>query len=68
MIKQAINNLLDAEMERKDFLKMIGLGLVATTGVVQVLSALSQQPKKSTVSVQNQGYGGSAYGGLISKR
>lgn len=66
MIKQTIANLLDAEMERKDFLKMVGLGLVATTGVVQVLSALSQQPKK-TVSAQSQGYGGSTYGGVISK-
>jgi hypothetical protein len=68
MIKQAISNLLDAEMERKDFLKMVGLGLVATTGVVQMLNALSQQPKKNTVSLQNQGYGGSTYGGVISKR
>lgn len=68
MIKQAISNLLDAEMERKDFLKMVGLGLVATTGVVQILGALSQQPKKSLATPQNQGYGGSAYGGLITKR
>lgn len=68
MIKQTIANLLDAEMERKDFLKMVGLGLVATTGVVQMLSVLSQQPKKNTVSAQSQGYGGSTYGGVISKR
>lgn len=68
MIKQTINNLLEAEMERKDFLKMIGLGLVATTGVVQVLNSLSQQPKRTVVSPQNQGYGGSAYGGLVTKR
>ena len=60
MIKNNIAQLLETEMERKDFLKLIGLGVVAATGITQILKALSQpsqQPKAP------QGYGSTAYGG-----
>lgn len=69
MIKQTINNLLEAEMERKDFLKMVGLGLVATTGVIQVVNALSQRPKSKGIltTAKGQAYGGSPYGGTLER-
>ena len=65
MIKQSIARLLDTEMERKDFLKLVGLGAVAATGVTQVLKAVTPQP--SVRPSQGQGYGGALYGGVEKK-
>jgi len=64
MIKQSIAKILDTEMERKDFLKMIGLGVVAAVGVTQIIKALSQpqlQPQRRASKVEN--YGAMTYGG-----
>lgn len=65
MIKKSISNLLEAEMERKDFLKLILLGAVAATGITQVLKAVStQSTSRQVASSSAQSYGGSAYGGI----
>ena len=68
MIKQNIAQLLETEMERKDFLKLIGLGVVAATGITQILKALTQQaPQRPMSTAQPLSYGGSAYGGVAKK-
>lgn len=67
MIKNNISQLLETEMERKDFLKLVGFGVVAATGITQVLKAVTQQAPNRQVSTSPQGYGGSAYGGGLKK-
>jgi len=67
MIKNTIAQLLETEMERKDFLKLIGLGAVAATGITQILKAVTQQtPTRQPVS-KAQSYGDSLYGGVPKK-
>lgn len=67
MIKQNISKILDTEMERKDFLKLVGIGAVAAIGLGQIVKAIgghTSQPK--TTQVKSQGYGSMAYGGAKS--
>ena len=64
MIKQNIAKILDTEMERKDFLKLVGIGAVAAIGLGQIVKAIgghASQPKTSQAT--SQGYGSMAYGG-----
>ena len=68
MIKHNISQLLETEMERKDFLKLIGLGVIAATGVTQILKAMTQQsPTRQVPAAKAQSYGGSSYGGIAKK-
>lgn len=67
MIKNNIAQLLETEMERKDFLKLVGFGVVAATGITQVLKAMTQQTPAAKVTSSAQGYGGASYGGLVKK-
>lgn len=67
MIKKNVAQLLETEMERKDFLKLIGLGALATIGVSQVLKTLTQQTGARTPVKNALEYGGSAYGGTAKK-
>lgn len=66
MIKQAVNKLMETELERKDFLKLVGLGAIAVTGITAILGNL----QKSTTGGQAQtksaslSYGSSVYGGV----
>ena len=64
MIKNNIAQLLETEMDRKDFLKLIGFGVVAATGITQILKALSHQ---TPTSAKAQSYGGASYGGVIKR-
>lgn len=59
-IKTEIDALLGQKMDRKDFLRNVGIGLVAVTGLTTILRALTpaQHSQQATM-----GYGGSAYGG-----
>ena len=66
MIKNNIAQLLETEMERKDFLKLVGFGVVAATGITQVLKAMTQ-PSQPRQTSNAQGYGGSLYGGAAKK-
>jgi len=64
MIKQSIARILSVELDRKDFLKAIGIGLIAATGVTQAINSVVKQtspalPKQTS----GFGYGSSAYGG-----
>ena len=65
MIKNNIAKLLETEMERKDFLKLVLLGAVAATGITQVFKAVSQQQAtpRQVASNNSYGYGSSVYGG-----
>lgn len=67
MIKNNIAQLLETEMERKDFLKLVGFGVVAATGITQILKAMTQQTPSRQVTSNAQGYGGASYGGLAKK-
>lgn len=69
MIKQNVAKILDTEMERKDFLKLVGLGAVAAVGVTSILKAVTPAGQKVGQSPQGDGgYGSMAYGGLKSAR
>jgi ethanolamine utilization microcompartment shell protein EutL len=60
-LKQDIDTLLAKKMDRKDFLKHIGIAVITATGlgaVVKVLAGDENKAKNSAV-----GYGGSVYGG-----
>lgn len=58
-MKNELNALLEKEMDRREFLRHVGIGLVALTGVSGLLKALNgaSTPRRSA------GYGASVYGG-----
>jgi hypothetical protein len=62
-IKQELGELLNKKMDRKDFLKVIGVGLVAATGLSTALRAIVPPAQKSTPVASAQGDGSSVYGG-----
>lgn len=68
MIKQSIARILSTELDRKDFLKAVGIGLVAATGVTQVVGNVMKQTSTASTPKQtmNFGYGASVYGGRSS--
>ena len=69
MIKQSIERILSVELDRKDFLKAVGIGIVAATGVAQVVGSVVKQTSPSRPSQKvNFGYGDSAYGGRATTR
>jgi hypothetical protein len=51
---------LQKEMDRKDFLKHVGIAAVALTGASAIIKLLADQPTQKS---QQVGYGGSVYGG-----
>ena len=61
MVKQQIEKVLTTEMDRKDFLKHVGLAVVAVAGVGSLLSALGRFGQVHS-SRSSNGYGGSPYG------
>lgn len=68
MIKQNITKLLDTEMERKDFLKLIGLGAVAALGITTILKAVTPTESKPVPTKADASYGSFAYGGVKNTR
>lgn len=65
LLKENINELLAKEMDRKDFLKHVGIAIVALTGVAGVINALSGQHRFNGVAKTgtSHGYGSMPYGG-----
>ncbi len=53
-----IENLLQKRMDRKGFLKHVGIGVLALTGLTSVVKLLQGNQQQ-----QNGGYGSSVYGG-----
>ena len=68
MIKQNISKLLDTEMERKDFLKLVGIGAVAAVGASQILKAMTTTTEKKPAKTVGAGYGSMTYGGAPDTR
>jgi len=66
MIKQSIARILSIELDRKDFLKAVGIGIVAATGVTQVVNSVVKQTSTTSKQPTNYGYGASVYGGRAS--
>lgn len=66
MAPDNFKDLLQKPMDRKDFLKHVGVGLVALTGVTTVVNSLINGNVKPLNRQQGAGmaYGSSAYGGL----
>jgi len=64
-LKENISELLAKEMDRKDFLKHVGVAIIALTGVAGVINVLSGQQRLNNLGKSNapQGYGSSPYGG-----
>lgn len=66
MLKENLKDLLEQPMDRKNFLKHIGVALVALTGISAIAGSLLGRNLGSSVVSQDggaQGYGASAYGG-----
>lgn len=58
------SDLLEKEMDRKDFLKHVGVAMVALTGISGIFKTLLSQPTSYTSSQKaSAGYGSYAYGG-----
>lgn len=63
MIKQTIARILSTELDRKDFLKAVGIGLVAATGITQAVNSAVKSTSSTAKQSTMLGYGASAYGG-----
>lgn len=71
MLNIDTSKLLDKPMDRKQFLRNVGLGIIALTGLTAALRAIGQMPESTDVSHQAgdkasshlTSYGGSVYGG-----
>ncbi len=59
-MKQEISTLLAKKMDRKDFLRHVGIAVVAATGFGAVMKSLNSGGSSKS---QHVGYGDSAYGG-----
>lgn len=63
-MKKDLQQLLDKQVDRKDFLKHVGFGIVALTGV----TALTKSLNGFGVKHQTSGFGAGAYGATGSGR
>jgi hypothetical protein len=63
MLKIDTSALLNKEMDRKDFVKNVGIGILALSGVAAALKAVNLAPSAMTGKKAGNGYGMSAYGG-----
>ncbi len=67
MFKQKVSELLEKEMDRKDFLKTVGVAAIALTGATAVLRTLTGSTTTPALTQKKAlGYGSSIYGGLKS--
>lgn len=65
-IKQDLSTLLTKKMDRKEFLKHVGIWIIAMTGLAAILGSISSESgNKVKTQVGATSYGGSAYGGGI---
>lgn len=59
-MKPDISSLLQKKMDRKDFLKHVGIGVVVLTGATTLIKTLNSLGGPTP---QSKGYGSAAYGG-----
>lgn len=62
MIKTQVAELLQKEMDRKDFLRHVGIATAVIVGLPTFLSVLAKL-QSGSLRQQTVGYGGSSYGG-----
>lgn len=68
-MQKRFDDILQKRMDRKDFLKHVGIGVAVMTGAAGLVKMLHPQEQASnkqsagTESRQSLGYGASAYGG-----
>lgn len=65
-MQSQLNSLLQKEMDRKDFLKHVAVGVVALTGastIVKTLTPAFNGGQQSSNQPLSGGYGASSYGG-----
>lgn len=66
-MQKQFDDILKKRMDRKDFLKHVGLGVVVMTGLAGALKVLNPQAQQQASGTQQQSgglaYGASAYGG-----
>lgn len=69
MIKQSIARILAVELDRKDFLKALGIGVVAASGVAAAVNSVVKQTSTTgTAGKSAFTYGEAAYGGKTISR
>lgn len=61
-VKQELENLLQQEMSRKEFLQYVGSALLVFVGVGSLMKILKISPAQKNST--NSGYGSSQYGGV----
>lgn len=59
--KSLLDDLLSKDMDRKQFLAHLGMGVLAVTGISTALKTMTQSSVTQTPK-RTSGYGGSAYG------
>lgn len=63
-MNKQFSEILQRRMDRKDFLKHVGMGVVVITGLAGVMKLLKPQEQgKTTSTTVAGGYGASVYGG-----
>lgn len=63
-VKKNLNNLLEKPMDRRDFLKHIGIGAVLVVGLGPMLKLLSSPARTDGSSQDTSAAGGYAYGDM----
>ena len=64
-LQNGISQLMQKDMDRKDFIKHVGIGFVALTGVAAAVKSLTSLGESNkTPAAASFGYGASAYGGV----
>jgi hypothetical protein len=64
-INTNLKMILNKKMDRKDFIKHLGLAVVAVSGFDSLIRAFENEQKQSSIIA---GYGASAYGGIDEKK
>ena len=65
MFNTKIGKILNQEMTRKDFLRVIGLGLITIIGLPAIINLLSPRPEQNNIATQPNnvsGFGLGPYG------
>lgn len=62
-MNKQFSEILQRRMDRKDFLKHVGMGVVVITGLAGVIKLLKPQEQGKGTTTVAGGYGASVYGG-----
>ncbi|HVI68864.1 MAG TPA: hypothetical protein VM581_00220 [Magnetospirillaceae bacterium] len=62
-MNKQLSDILQRRMDRKDFLKHVGMGMVVLTGLAGVIKVLKPQEQAKSSKQVASGYGASVYGG-----